>query len=66
MRIRRCRVLPPEETKVVGLPTWVTEELLEKTIRVWSKVMRRAIDKEEALAILIGTSRLMDYLQPSG
>jgi len=58
-------VLPPEETKVEALPpAWVTEELIEKTVRVWSRIHGRTISVLEAIDILTGVDRLVDLLHP--
>jgi len=58
-------VLPPEETKVDSLPpAWVTDELIEKTVRVWSKIHGRAISTIEAIEILTVVGRLFNLLHP--
>jgi len=57
-------VLPPEETKVEALPpAWVTEELIEKTVRVWSRIHGRTISGVEAMEILAGVGRLVEILR---
>ncbi len=58
-------MLPPEETTVEELrPAWVTEELIEKTACVWSRIHGRTISETEALEILTDVGRLVGILHP--
>ena len=45
--------------KVSGDASWISPELLEDTIRVWSRQSGRVIGKIEAIEILINARRLM-------
>lgn len=40
-------------------PVWVKPELLEKTIRVWSKYLGREVSRNEALEMLKGIRGLI-------
>ncbi len=58
-------MLPPEDTKVEELrPAWVTDELIEKTVRVWSRIHGRAISVVEAEEILRHVGCLLGALKP--
>ena len=41
---------------------WITDDLLRKTRRVWSKVYRRPIDDDEATEILMNVKRFAEVL----
>jgi hypothetical protein len=41
---------------------WITDELLERTQRVWSRVYGRPIDEREALEILLNVKRFAEVL----
>lgn len=57
-------MLPPEETKVEELrPAWVSDELLEKTVRVWTRLMGKPISIADALEILRRTGSLIDAIK---
>jgi hypothetical protein len=43
-------------------PTWVTSELIEKTIRTWQPYYRKALTKEDAIEIIYNAARLIDVL----
>jgi hypothetical protein len=34
-------------------PAWITDELIAETRRVWSKHLRRVVDDEEAIEMLV-------------
>lgn len=42
--------------------TWITDELLCETRRVWSKVYRRPIGDDEAMEILMNVKRFGEVL----
>jgi hypothetical protein len=46
-------VLPP------GAPTWVTAALIQRTIAVWQPYYKEALTVEDALAMILTTSRLL-------
>jgi hypothetical protein len=57
--------LPPEDqNEQQARPSWVTDELLEKTVKVWSRVSGRLVTREEAMAILLNVSRLIECACP--
>jgi hypothetical protein len=58
--------LPPEEARneEQALPSWVTDELLEKTVKVWSRVMSRTVTTEEAVEMVKSAGRLMGLVHP--
>jgi hypothetical protein len=45
-----------------GTPAWVTVELLQKTRILWGKRAGSPISSEEALAIILRVSTLLDVL----
>ena len=59
---------PPEtwrasdETERSLSAAWITDELLERTQRVWSRVYGRPIDEREALEILLNVKRFAEVL----
>lgn len=48
-----------------GAPRWVTPELIAHTLRVWQPYYREQLNPEEALAIIMGVSRIVDALSGS-
>jgi len=57
--------LPPEDqSEEQARPSWVTDELLEKTVKVWSRVMGRKVNIEEALEMVKSVGRLMGLVHP--
>lgn len=45
-----------------GAPAWVTEELIEQTIRVWQPYYPDPLTTDDAVAIIQGVGRLIDVL----
>jgi len=45
-----------------GVPTWMTEEILCQTIRVWQPHYQEKLTKEDAVEILMAFSRLLDCI----
>lgn len=57
-------MLPPEDSKVEELrPAWISDELLEKTVRVWTRLMGKPISIADAIEILKRTGRLIDAIK---
>lgn len=48
--------LPP------GTPEWITPELVEQTVAVWQPRYETPLSIEDAVAILIGSTRLLRLL----
>jgi hypothetical protein len=42
----------------LGHPKWMTQELIEQTIRVWSTTLRREVKESEAVEMLMSMRRL--------
>lgn len=53
---QKSRALPP------GTPVWMTVELVEWTIQVWSVQYQKPVTVEEAIEILGNAGRLMTAL----
>lgn len=45
-----------------GAPSWVTPELIEKTLEVWQPYYEEELIAEDALAMIIGASQLFQCL----
>ncbi|MEZ6131318.1 MAG: hypothetical protein R3C59_21795 [Planctomycetaceae bacterium] len=45
-----------------GAPSWVTPELIEKTLEVWQRYYEEELIPEDALAMIMGTSQLFQSL----
>lgn len=45
-----------------GAPTWVTAELMEKTIRVWQRFYPEPLTVEDALGIILNVSGLVEVI----
>lgn len=41
---------------------WITDEWIERSIDVWSKVYGRPISEDEAVEILVNLKRLIDVM----
>ena len=41
---------------------WMTDELLDETVRVWSKIYRRTISRKEAVEILRNTRNFYELI----
>lgn len=56
--------LPPVAGPPVpaGAPKWVTSDLIAATLRVWQPYYTTRLSVHDALAMLLGTGRLMDVL----
>ena len=46
-----------------GAPSWVTEELIEETIRVWQRFYEEPLASEQALALILTTSELLAAME---
>jgi len=51
---------PPTSSHAIpaGTPTWVTPELIARTIRVWQPYYREPLKPEDALAMILGVTEL--------
>jgi hypothetical protein len=52
-----------DEELHVGMPRWITPELITETIRVWQSRCERPISREEAVEMILQASRLMEALK---
>jgi len=52
----------PVELSVTGRPEWVSEELLDRTIDLWSRAYQRTVTTQEAMEILMNVKRLAELL----
>jgi hypothetical protein len=54
-----------KKSNVVALPkpTWMSRELIENTIRVWSKELGREVTEAEAVEMLYTVRRLAEALR---
>ena len=43
-------------------PAWVTEELIEETLRVWQPRYKHTLTREDAVGIILSVSRLFGAL----
>jgi hypothetical protein len=55
---RSSGIVPP------GSPSWVTEELIEKTLAVWQRFYATPLTVEDAVEMLMRVSNLMRVLHP--
>lgn len=44
-------------------PEWVDDELLAKTVDVWSRIYGRSLTSAEAIEILLNFGRLIDAIE---
>lgn len=49
-------VLPP------ATPTWITPELVARTLAVWQPFYRQPLALDDAIAMIVGVGRLADAL----
>lgn len=49
-----------------GAPSWVTRELIEKTISVWQPYYADRLTDDEALAMILNVARLFDSFSEGG
>ena len=47
------------------VPCWVTEELIEETIRVWQRFYEDPLTKDEALVFPLNGSELLEIVEGS-
>ncbi len=65
VRVSPDAEMPPREPRPRVLPlstAWITDDLLHKTRRVWSKAYQRPIDDREATEILMNVKRFAEVL----
>ncbi|MBR9804760.1 hypothetical protein GYB59_25040 [bacterium] len=48
-----------------GVPSWITPELIESTIRTWQPYYTEVLTLEEAVTMILGVSRLYQVLSTS-
>lgn len=44
--------------RIAACPRWITRELVEYTMRVWSAALGREIGESEAVEMLLGVGRM--------
>lgn len=67
MPVRPSRKAPSSASTAIpvvpsGAPAWVTPELIRKTLDVWQPYYEEELIPEDALAIIMGTTQLLDSL----
>jgi len=45
-----------------GAPRWVTAELIDRTIRVWQPYYSKKLTRQDALAMVMNVSELLEVL----
>ncbi|MAT13665.1 MAG: hypothetical protein CMJ46_00120 [Planctomyces sp.] len=43
-------------------PAWVTPDMIEKTLKVWQPYYEEELIPEDALAIIMGVGRILEFL----
>ena len=43
-----------------GRPSWVTEELVKETLKMWQPLSAKKLTEDDALATLLGIGRLFE------
>jgi hypothetical protein len=70
-RPRRSMPEPPEPSRrpdtelnlpPPGTPTWVTPALIQRTIAVWQPHYKAQLTTEDAVAMIVGASRLLEQI----
>jgi hypothetical protein len=57
--------LPPEDqNEEQTRPSWVTDELLEKTVKVWSRLLGRQESVNEATEMINQADSLLQLIHP--
>lgn len=57
---------PTNKRESSRLPRWMTKELIEETVRVWSAKLGRRVAECEAVEMLQNVKRLVDVVRKSG
>jgi hypothetical protein len=52
--------LPPEDQSEEQTRPWVTDELLERTVKLWSAVYGRRVSVQEAMEMVKRVGRLIE------
>ena len=57
-------LINPEQAAPRGLehPAWVTQDLIQTTLRVWQPYYDAALSRQDAIAIILAASQLVDAL----
>jgi len=53
----------PAATAADALPTWITPEVIEDTLRTWQRYYRKPLTHDDAIEILLNTGNLFRILQ---
>jgi len=56
------RTMKKSTTVPPGSPSWVTKELIAKTIRVWQPYYKEKLTEEDALEMLINVGQVFNAL----
>ena len=54
--------LPQQGSPVAGAPSWITEELIQRTLKTWQPYYRTPLTREDALAMLHNVASLFKFL----
>lgn len=54
--------LPPISTLPEGAPSWITIELIDRTIKVWQPYYASTLSPEDAVTMILSVARLYDVL----
>ena len=63
-RVHRSKPTPPVSPEAAptsaryAIPAWVTESLIELTLRVWQPYYRKPLTRDDALSMLLNVSQL--------
>ena len=64
-RIELIRVRGRKGRVPDGTPSWITEDLIEETIRVWQRFCEYPLTEEDALVFLLNVSELLEIVEGS-
>lgn len=62
-KVREVESDVPSGIVPAGAPHWITQELIEVTIRVWQPYYETVISPEEATEMILSAGRLFNALQ---
>ena len=49
-----------------GAPSWVTQELIDRTIRVWQPYYKAMLSADDALAMILNVARMFGVVSQKG
>jgi hypothetical protein len=55
-----------DETRVPATCAWISDELIEDTVSVWSEYLGRPVERDEAIEMLQNVKRLAEVLLEIG